>query len=68
MSLAIDYKHLLEHDLPTAFRVPGCASAILKDGQVVAQHTWGYADLANKVPVTPETIFPICSISKQYVS
>ena len=27
---------------------------------------WGYVDLARHVPFTPATLFPICSISKQF--
>lgn len=63
-----DYQRILEHDVPAAFRVPGGVAAILKDGEVVAKHAWGYANLDTRELMTPDVIFPICSISKQYVS
>ena len=48
------------------FKGPGGAVAVVKDGAVVARQAWGYADLARHVPFSPETLFPICSISKQF--
>lgn len=56
----------LEHDVPSAFRVPGGAAAVIKDGELIAKHSWGYANIDTREPVTTNTIFPICSISKQY--
>lgn len=68
MAATADVQQILEQDVPTAFRVPGCAMAVLRDGEVIAKYTWGYANLDTRAPVTPSTIFPICSISKQYVN
>jgi D-aminopeptidase len=53
-------------ELPSRFKGPGGAVAVLKDGVIVARQAWGYADLARHVPFSPETLFPICSISKQF--
>lgn len=53
-------------DLPQQFKGPGGAVAVVKDGAVIARHAWGFADLANHVPFSPATLFPICSISKQF--
>jgi CubicO group peptidase (beta-lactamase class C family) len=47
---------------------PGCAVAVVKDGQVVFQKGYGLANLEYAVPVTPNTIFHIASESKQYVA
>ncbi|WBX99899.1 serine hydrolase [Chryseobacterium gambrini] len=44
--------------------VPGVAVAVIRDGKVAWIQSIGYADLASKKPVTPETIFNIGSISK----
>ncbi|KAK5104468.1 hypothetical protein LTS08_002357 [Lithohypha guttulata] len=41
--------------------------AIIKDGELAAKHVWGYANIDTREPITPQTIFPICSISKQMV-
>lgn len=46
------------------FRVPGAAIAIIRNGEVVFVKGYGYADAANKKPVTPQTGFNIGSISK----
>ncbi|CAG8374017.1 unnamed protein product [Penicillium salamii] len=46
---------------------PGGAIAVLKDGQLLAQRVWGFADLSQRIPLTPHTQFPICSITKQFI-
>lgn len=43
---------------------PGVSVAIEQRGQVVYRKAFGFADLENRVPVRPETIFPIGSITK----
>jgi len=53
-------------ELPLRFKGPGGAVAVVKDGAVAARQAWGYADLARHQPFTPQTLFPICSISKQF--
>ena len=53
-------------DLPLAYPGPGGGIAVLRDGQVIARQTWGFADLANRLPFTPRTLFRVCSISKQF--
>lgn len=57
----------LVESVPALYRGPGGACALLKDGQVVGQHVWGYADIEKRIPMTADTILPICSISKQFV-
>lgn len=46
---------------------PGGVVAVVKDGALLGQRAWGYADLDNRIPMTSKTQFPICSISKQMV-
>lgn len=53
--------------VPSTFRGPGGAVAVVKDGELAGQRVWGYADLDARALMTPKTIFPICSISKQMV-
>ncbi len=53
-------------ELPLRCKGPGGAVAVVKDGTVVAREAWGYADLARRAPFTPATLFPICSITKQF--
>ncbi len=52
--------------LPEKYKGPGGAVAVVKDGEVVLRHAWGYADLAARRPMTPETRMPICSVTKQF--
>lgn len=49
------------------YRGPGGAVAVLKDGELVGQRVWGYADMNERIPLTPQTQMPICSITKQFV-
>ena len=53
-------------DLPKAFAGPGGAVAVLKDGEVLARHAWGWANVERRSPFTPSTLFRICSITKQF--
>jgi D-aminopeptidase len=52
--------------LPQRYAGPGGALAILRDGAVLEQHCWGWADMARRLPFTPQTPFPVCSITKQF--
>ncbi|MBS1544385.1 MAG: beta-lactamase family protein [Bacteroidetes bacterium] len=47
---------------------PGCAVLIAKKGEVVYQKGFGYADLELNVPVRPEMIFRIGSVTKQFTA
>lgn len=66
--LAIDLSALEEavRSLPTRYKGPGGVVGVVKDGEVVLRHAWGFADLDRRVPLTAETLIPICSISKQF--
>ena len=47
---------------------PGCAVGVSHNGAVVYEHGYGMANLERGVPITPETVFPIASISKAFTS
>lgn len=53
--------------IPLRYRGPGGAAVIVKNGEVIGQRVWGYADQSRRIPVEPSTQFPICSITKQFV-
>ena len=38
--------------IPAQYRGPGGAFAVLKNGEVIAQHAWGYADLERHIAMT----------------
>ncbi|HSL93934.1 MAG TPA: serine hydrolase domain-containing protein, partial [Bacillota bacterium] len=52
-----------DYDLPGS---PGAAVAVIKDGQVAFTKGYGLAQLEYEVAITPDTIFHIASISKQF--
>jgi D-aminopeptidase len=52
--------------LPRAFPGPGGAIAVLRDGEVLARHAWGWANAERRIPFTPQTLFRMCSITKQF--
>src|ERR1043166_8966140 len=45
---------------------PGAAVAIIKNGAVVYQHGYGYANLEDRTPITPQTVFDVASVAKQF--
>lgn len=47
----------------TEYRVPGVAFGVLRDGRTTMRG-FGITNAENPQPVTPETVFPIASISK----
>ncbi|OQE32362.1 hypothetical protein PENSTE_c001G01864 [Penicillium steckii] len=49
------------------FGGPGGAIAVVKDGNLVGERLWGYADLDKRIPLTSSTQMPICSITKQFL-
>jgi len=49
-------------------RIPGMALRIIQDGKVAKTATYGLANLELSVPVKPETVFEIGSITKQFTA
>lgn len=52
-------------DTPTS---PGCALAVIKDGQIVYKRGYGLADLDHDLPIRPDTAFHSASLSKQFTA
>jgi CubicO group peptidase (beta-lactamase class C family) len=48
------------------WKVPGLALAVVQDGKVVLLKGYGYRDLEKQLPVTPNTLFAIGSITKSF--
>ncbi len=48
------------------FAGPGGTLAVVKDGAVLIKKAWGYANTSDGRSMTADTIFPICSITKQF--
>ncbi len=39
---------------------------MLRKGEVLISHTWGWANAERRIPFTPHTLFRMCSITKQF--
>ncbi len=52
--------------IPRAYPGPGGAVAVLRNGETLARHTWGWANAERRIPFTPRTLFRMCSITKQF--
>src|SRR5258705_13475415 len=48
--------------------IPGVAIAVMKDGKIVRSGGYGVASMELSVPVTPQTVFKIGSVSKQFLA
>jgi D-alanyl-D-alanine carboxypeptidase len=48
--------------------VPGLSLAVVKDGKIVYSKGYGLADVENNVPATPETVYEIGSVTKQFTA
>lgn len=60
-----DLDRILE-TLPRSYPGPGGAVAVLRAGEVLARHAWGWANAERRIPFTPGTLFRMCSITKQF--
>jgi len=47
---------------------PGCSAAVAQQGQVVWRGAQGLADLESKTAITPDAVFDIGSVSKQFTA
>ena len=47
---------------------PGCALSVIKDGQIIYKRGYGVADLDHDVPIQPNTVFHVASVSKQFTA
>ena len=47
---------------------PGCALAVIKDGQIIYKRGYGMADLDHDIPIKPDTVFHVASVSKQFTA
>jgi CubicO group peptidase (beta-lactamase class C family) len=52
----------------TADQAPGMAVLVARDGKIIYQGGFGFADLEKKIPVTADTKFRIGSVSKQFTA
>ncbi|UKT65711.1 serine hydrolase domain-containing protein [Pedobacter mucosus] len=48
------------------FEAVGASVAVVKNGNIIYTHSFGFKDLDNKIPLTDKDIFRIASISKSF--
>lgn len=48
--------------------IPGLALAVVQHGAVVKMQGYGFANLELEVPVTPDTVFELASVTKQFTA
>lgn len=64
-----EFSSRLDHTidaLPLRYPGPGGAVALLRDGKVLVRHAWGWANAERRIPFTPQSLFRMCSITKQF--
>jgi CubicO group peptidase (beta-lactamase class C family) len=47
---------------------PGAAVSVIRDGHVILEKAYGLADLEYDIPIKPDTIFHVASVSKQFTA
>lgn len=55
-------------ELRNTLHIPGLSAAILENQKVLWMRGFGYADLENKVPATPDTLYSIASVTRTFGS
>src|SRR5881628_2957627 len=48
--------------------IPGLALAVARNGKIVKVRGYGLADVEHDVPVTPDTVFELASVTKQFTA
>jgi CubicO group peptidase (beta-lactamase class C family) len=49
-------------------KIAGMSAAVVKDGQLVWAHGFGYADIENGIPATAETPYHLASVTKPFAA
>ncbi len=55
-------------ELRERLKIPGLSAVILKDQKVLWAKGFGFADLENRVPATPETLYHVASLTKTFAA
>jgi CubicO group peptidase (beta-lactamase class C family) len=50
------------------WRIPGLAMAVVRRDEPPLLGCWGVSDIETGAPVTPDTAFPICSVTKSFTA
>lgn len=58
-------KVFVQWDKPAS---PGCALAVIKDGNIIYKRGYGMADLDHDIAITSTSVFHVASVSKQFTA
>src|SRR5690242_21710472 len=47
---------------------PGCALGVYRDGKIIYAKGYGLANVEENVPISPQTVFDVGSVSKQFTA
>ncbi|MCG7333607.1 serine hydrolase domain-containing protein [Salinicoccus roseus] len=64
----IEAVNQLLNDQCEILKIPGMALSVMKDGVPVYEKYHGFRNVAEKLPVTPETVFGLASLTKSLTS
>ena len=64
--IAADSIDLFLHQTIKAKKIPALQLAVVRDGKIIKNATYGVANLENNIPATAESIFSINSITKAF--
>jgi CubicO group peptidase (beta-lactamase class C family) len=62
-----DYEQYVENAMKD-WKVQGCVITIVKNGKIAYTKGFGFRNVKNQLPVTPNTLFAIGSCSKAFTS
>lgn len=55
-------------ELRVVSQIPGLSAAVVQNGRLIWSQGFGFADRENRIPATPDTAYPIASITKTFAS
>lgn len=55
-------------EIRNTLRIPGLSAAIVENQRVLWTRGFGYADIENRVPATPDTLYSVASVTKTFGS
>jgi CubicO group peptidase (beta-lactamase class C family) len=50
------------------YKIPGLSAAIVNNGRIVWERGYGFQDIGNNIPATPDTPYRIASLTKTFAS
>lgn len=61
----------VDHYLKTEMKrqnIPGLSLVVIKDGKIIKAEGYGLANIKLQIPAKSETVYKICSLSKQFIA